>query len=399
MSHISTPAIWLIVLIIGLPQLSETVYTPSLPAIAETLKVKESWIEYTLTIYLLSFGAGTLFWGRLSDRHGRKPCMLIGLLIYVLGSLGCHFSDSYTLLMLSRFVQGFGGSVGSVLGQSVCRDTFQGPALAKAYASIGCSLALFPALGPLIGGFITQHWGWPAIFLFLIFFGCFVVIAAYFKLPETLSQNKRKMTKLLPLFITLCKDTKVISYGLLVGGCLGISFSYYAEGPFYFIETLGLSPSEYGRTFILIAAVSVIGSLTSRKLQSYRTGEQIVKYGLILMLCTSLAWTMFIASLPFINLSQRWIIAISLNAIAFIMTGIAMVTPNTLSLALKDYQYAVGSASSLFGCYYCLLVSLFTFGMGMLHNCTLLPMPLYFFVISGIMTGICHFIFSKKTKI
>lgn len=396
MSHISTPAIWLIVLIVGLPQLSETVYTPSLPAIAETLKVKESWVEYTLTIYLLSFGAGTLFWGRLSDRHGRKPCMLIGLFIYVLGSLGCHLSDSYTLLMLSRFVQGFGGSVGSVLGQSICRDTFQGPALAKAYASIGCSLAVFPALGPLIGGVITQRWGWPSIFLFLIAFGCFVMMAASFRLPETLHQDQRKTTKLLPLFLTLCNDTKVISYGLLVGGCLGISFSYYAEGPFYFIETLGLSPSEYGRTFLLIAAVSVIGSLTSRKLHNYCTGEQILKYGLMLMLCVSLVWTIFVSSLPFMNLSQGWIIAISLIAITLIMAGIAMVTPNTLALALKEYQYAVGSASSLFGCYYCLLVSLFTFGMGMLHNCTLLPMPFYFLMISGMMACTCYFILSKK---
>lgn len=398
MINVSTPALWLIILIVGLPQLSETVYTPSLPAIAETLRVKDAWVEYTLTIYLFSFGLGTLFWGRLSDRKGRKPCMLIGFLIYVLGSLGCYFSDSYTLLMLSRFIQGFGGSVGSILGQAVCRDAFQGPALGKAYSSIGCSLAFFPALGPLVGGFITQQWGWPIIFLFLIIFGCFVGAATFFKLPETLNQSNKKLLKISPLFSQLAKDPKVIGHGLLVGGCCGISFSYYAEGPFYFIEFLGLSPSEYGQTFLLIAAISVIGSFISKKLQDHYEPEKILKYGIMLMITVNLIWVAFTFSLSFMDFSHSWIIAISLASITGIMAGIAMVTPNTLALALKDYKHSIGSASSLFGFYYYTLISLFTFGMGTVHNGTLLPMPLYFLMISGVMIIVFRFIFLKKNS-
>jgi MFS family permease len=102
MQYISPPAIWLIVLIAGIGQLSETVYSPALPAIAASLGVKASWVEYTLTIYLLSFGIGTLFWGRLSDHFGRKPCVLAGLAIYILGSLGCYMADSLSILMISR---------------------------------------------------------------------------------------------------------------------------------------------------------------------------------------------------------------------------------------------------------------------------------------------------------
>lgn len=397
MLNISTPAIWLIVLIVGLPQLSETVYTPSLPAIASTLNVKDAWIEYTLTIYLLSFGIGTLFWGRLSDKYGRKPCMLIGFLVYVLGSLGCYFSNTYTLLMLSRFIQGFGGSVGSVLGQAICRDVFHGAALGKAYSSIGCSLALFPALGPMVGGFITQQWGWPFIFLFLIGFGCFVIVVSLFKLPETLSKVDKNIPKFFPLFLQLCKDPKVIGYGLLVAGCCGISFSYYAEGPFYFIELLGLSPSEYGKTFLLVALVSIIASLVSRKLHDHYASEEILKYGLILMLSVSLLWVAFILSLSLISLSHRWVITISLTAITAIMAGIAIITPNALALALKDYRHTIGSASSLFGFYYYLLISFFTFGMGMLHNGTFLPMPMYFLMISGMMVSVYHLVFLKKS--
>ncbi|MBL3285326.1 MFS transporter N-terminal domain protein [Rickettsiales endosymbiont of Paramecium tredecaurelia] len=149
MTHVLLPAIWLIVLIASLPQLSETVYTPSLPDIARHLNASEAMVEYTLTIYLFGFALGTLFWGRVSDRLGRKPCIIAGLLLFIIGCTGCYFSNSITSLMISRLIQAFGGSIGSVLGQAVCRDAFHGAALGRVYSLMGSTLALFPALGPL----------------------------------------------------------------------------------------------------------------------------------------------------------------------------------------------------------------------------------------------------------
>jgi DHA1 family bicyclomycin/chloramphenicol resistance-like MFS transporter len=170
MNNIFLPAIWLIVLIVGLPQLCETVYTPSLPDIAHALKTSAPMVEYTLTIYLLGFAVGTLFWGNISDRLGRKPCILAGLFIFMVGSLGCYFSHSIGTLMMNRLVQAFGGSIGSVLGQAICRDAFHGVALGRVYSTTGSALALFPALGPLCGGLIADTVGWRNIFIFLILY-------------------------------------------------------------------------------------------------------------------------------------------------------------------------------------------------------------------------------------
>ncbi len=95
MSPLLVPALWLIVLIVGLPQLSETVYTPSLPDIAHALRTSEAMVEYTLTIYLFGFALGTLFWGRVSDKLGRKPCTIAGLLIFIVGCGGVLSQSLY----------------------------------------------------------------------------------------------------------------------------------------------------------------------------------------------------------------------------------------------------------------------------------------------------------------
>lgn len=390
MKHTSMPAIWLIVLIAGIGQLSETVYSPALPAIATSLGVRASWVEYTLTIYLFSFGIGTLFWGRLSDHFGRKPCILAGLAIYILGSFGCYMADSLIILMTSRFVQGFGGSIGSVLAQAIVRDAFQGPALGRAYASITGSLALFPAIGPIVGGIITQQFSWPIIFAFLIVFGIFIFLVSSQKLPETLIPHPEKLPSAFAILCQLAKDKKVIGYGLLVAICNGITFSYYAEGSFYLIELLGLSPSQYGTTFILMAFATIIGSVISRKMQSKIVSLSIIWHGLLLIVCSNslLCIGALFQTTP--SISKAQLLYLTIGVMMGNMTGVCMVTSNSLAQALQNYRHAIGTASSLFGFFYYLGVSSCTFGMGLLHNGTAIPMPLYFFGLGILMILIFH---------
>lgn len=383
MKTISLPAIWLIILIVGLPQLSETVYTPSLPDIAKALATSDTYVEYTLSIYLLGFAIGTLFWGKISDKQGRKPSLLAGLFIFILGCIGCYFSSSIEMLMLSRLIQAFGGSAGSVLGQAICRDSFHGAALGKIYSTVGSALALFPALGPLCGGVIAQHFGWANIFVFLIIFTVILIFLVSYQLSETHPQASRKPISILNIIQHFAQDKKVIGFGLLVAACNGISFSYFAEGPFYFIETLGLSPSQYGLSFVLIAIATMLGGIAARYLHNYYASKTIMLYGLcIIALTTSIASFIILVNHSLYPLAHSLIIAMSLISQMTIAFGICMTTSNALALALTDYKHAIGTASSLFGCFYYSLISLFTFCMGFLHNGTLLPMPLYFFSLS-----------------
>ena len=386
MSPLLVPALWLIVLIVGLPQLSETVYTPSLPEIAHALKTSESMVEYTLTVYLFGFALGTLFWGTVSDQLGRKPCSIAGFLIFILGCIGCYFSPSIELLMISRLVQAFGGSIGSVLGQAICRDAFHGPALGKVYSAVGSALALFPAIGPLCGGVIAQAFGWRAIFIFLIGFALFVTVLVSMKLPETHPRGVRKKVSFFRTAHRLARDKKVIGFSLIIAGGGGISFSYFAEGSFSLIKILGLSPSLYGMSFMAIAVSSMLGGVFSRKLHKTYSSKEIMGYGI----CTITLATAIFSCIALINYSV-WpfppysMIAVTLLSQMVCAFGLCMTMSNALALSLVDYKQEVGTASSLFGFFYYAVISLFTFFMGLLHNGTLLPMPLYFFGLSCFM--------------
>lgn len=388
------PELFLLVLIVGLPQLSETVYTPALPDIAHALGVSDSWIEYTLTIYLFGFSVGTLLWGKLSDRFGRRPCVLAGLVLYVLGCIGCFYSNAIMWLMISRFIQACGGSTGSVLGQAICRDAFHGSVRGKVYSTIGSALSFSPAVGPIIGGLFAQWYGWPSIFLLLIFVGLLVLALTFLRLPETHHVSLRDSGESL-FFVArkMIADYRVLAFAFLVAGCNGIAFSYYAEGPFYLIEMLKLSPFIYGTSFIILAACGMIGGFISRYLHHVTTSHAIFNYGLWVMVASSTFFAGFIPVCVLFAVPFWMITVITIASMSMLFAGIGLMIPNVLSLALEDYRQSVGTASALFGCLYYAVISLFTLGMGLLHNGTLIPMPLYFLLITIAMVSVsCTFI-------
>ena len=346
-------------------------------------------VEYTLTMYLFGLALGTLFWGKISDTFGRKPCIIAGMLVFMMGCLGCYGAHSIEALIISRLIQAFGGSVGSVLTQAVCRDTFQGPSLGKAYSTTGSALSLFPALGPLCGGLIAEVFGWRNIFIFLIAFALIVTCCVALILPETHPRAVRKQTTIKDIIIQLITDRKVLGFGLIVAGGNGILFSYFAEGSFYLINGLGLSPSDYGLSFIPIGASAMWGGILSKKLQNKMTSQEVMGYGLVITTSATALFSLISVIHHYTwTFSATTMIAVTVLSQMGSIFGQCMATSNALALALVDYKHATGTASSIFGFFYYCMISLFTFFMGLLHNGTLLPMPLYFLALSCFTMGV-----------
>ncbi|MDR9854212.1 multidrug effflux MFS transporter [Paenibacillus sp. VCA1] len=367
------------IVLVAFPQISETVYTPSLPDISAALGVSNSSVQFTLSVYFIGFALGVFGFGWLSDLIGRRPAMLGGLVVYGVGSLLCFFSESIAFLLISRFIQAFGAATGSIITQTMLRESVPGEKRHAMFARISAVIAFTPAVGPLIGGWIDQAFGFKAVFFSLVAMSCLLFVYAFLKLPETTDVSARTKAAVFPVVKTMLSLPRVLAFGALIGGINGVLFSYYAEAPFLFIERFRLSPGVYGFLGIFVALASVVGTLISKRLLRTRAPETIIHLGCLVMASGALLLTIA-CCLPMLpDILVMIGIVITMFAL-FIGSGIAL--PNCLSLALADFKDVIGTAGAVFSLGYYLLVSAATWGMSVLHNGSLLTMPLYFLAIS-----------------
>lgn len=382
LKKISAPSLLLFIVLVGFPQISETIYTPSLPDITEQFQASGNHIQLTLSIYFLGFAVGVFCWGRLSDLIGRRPSLLWGIAIYGIGSLGCYFSTSVEWLLFSRFFQAFGASTGSVVTQTILRESIPDDKRHGMFAQISAALAFAPAIGPLLGGWIDQWLGFRAVFMILIVMSVAIFVYTWFSLPETRDAVSITKTSSFAVARRMITDSRIWAFGFLIGATNGILFSYYAEAPYIFIDFFGLKPGWFGLLGICVALSSVTGAMLSKKLLKRLTAENIIVWGCL----TVAAGALLLMALALFGLKSNAISMIGIIVSLFILLlGVGMAIPNCLSLALVHYKDVVGTAGAVFGLGYYLLVSLITSGMSYLHNDSLLTMPLYFLGLAIVM--------------
>ncbi|MEK7820738.1 MAG: MFS transporter, partial [Pseudomonadota bacterium] len=141
----------LLTLLVAFGPLSTDLYLPSLPSIATHFAVGAAEAQLTLSVFLLGFAGGTLIWGPLSDRFGRRPTMLAGLAFFFVATLACAAAESMTQLIVARFIQAIGACVGPVVARAVVRDVFAREEAARVLSYMAMAMGLAPMVGPVIG--------------------------------------------------------------------------------------------------------------------------------------------------------------------------------------------------------------------------------------------------------
>src|SRR5690349_1225937 len=166
-------------------------YLPSIPAIGRAFEVGPVAVQQTLSVFLFTFAFMMLFHGTLSDSFGRRPVILIALVIYTLGSVGAALAPSFGWLLAFRAMQGLAAGAGSVIGQAIVQDRFSGAQAQKMMSHIMMVFGLAPAIAPVLGGWLHVHFGWRATFWFLALFGALMLLVCWRLLPESLPREKR----------------------------------------------------------------------------------------------------------------------------------------------------------------------------------------------------------------
>ncbi|MFW1807234.1 MFS transporter [Acinetobacter ursingii] len=183
------PPLWLLTLLIMFPQLVETIYSPALPDIAMSFQVSNERAAQTLSVYFVAFAGGVALWGWLSDCIGRRPAMMAGLLCYGIGSAMAMMATDFSVLLLARMVAAIGAAAGSVVVQTMLRDSYESTALARIFSVMGAALALSPVLGLVSGGWLVSLYGHTGVFIALVSLAIMLLILTAVVLPETQPKN------------------------------------------------------------------------------------------------------------------------------------------------------------------------------------------------------------------
>ena len=355
------PPLGLVVLLMMFPQIMETIYSPALPNIAENFAVSVASASQTLSVYFMAFAIGVFCWGRLADIIGRRKAMLAGLVCYAIGSALALMVSDFSLLLMARILSAFGAAVGSVITQTMMRDSYSGEELARVFSVMGMSLGISPVIGLLLGSVLSAYWGYKGVFVALMVSAIVLLFLSVRSLPETKPAHTQKIA-IGELAIKMLSDSGIIKNTLLVAAFNLMWFSYFSLAPFMF-EAQGLSTLAFGTSGLLLGFGTFLGSYVNKiMLGRGHTGARLVRLASAIALVGGLG--IWLIQSTFIGLNNVYFLAPMLLIV--IAYGIAI--PNILSSALANYRIYAGSAGALFGLFYYILLGLGLGGTGIVHH-------------------------------
>ncbi|HWU61975.1 MAG TPA: multidrug effflux MFS transporter [Ensifer sp.] len=325
--------------------LATDMYISAIPAIARSLSVSEGDIQLSVMGYFIGFTLGQLFWGPFSDRFGRKPAALIAVVIFGLASFGCAVAPTSDALIVFRFLEGIGGSVGMVIALSVVRDLFTGNEAAKMMGMTSLVMGIAPVLAPFGGSVVLQFASWRGIFGFLGLFSIFAFLLVALKLPETLAPAARRKVSpwgMLTTYGGLLRKRSFIAFAG-TGALLQASFFAYITGSAtVLISIYGLSPTTFSLVFGLNSIGMVLGVQVNLRLLRHFTPRQSVRVAVAVHA---------VCALVLVALQQAGLAQLLPVCILFFILVATMgsIMPMSNTLAMEDNGRHAGTAAALVG--------------------------------------------------
>jgi DHA1 family bicyclomycin/chloramphenicol resistance-like MFS transporter len=338
------PSIALLIAVSAVSPLGINMYLPSMPGMARTFGVDFTTIQLTLSLYLAAMALGQLIIGSLSDRFGRRPVLLTGLLVFVIGSFICLSAQSVGVLIIGRVVQALGGCAGITLSRAIVRDLYDHNQVASMIGYVTMGMAVAPMMAPTIGGILDTLYGWRASFVFLMVFGSLALLVAFWFLPET---NRNRGTagsvRILGLsYVSLFRSRLFWGYTLAASFISAVFFAFLAGAPYVMIELMGRSPAEYGFYFALVPSGYILGNFATGRLAGRLGPNRMILIGTVAALTSVAAMAAVFATgamHPFALFVPMFFIGI----------GNGLVLPSGIAGAVSVKPDVAGAAAGLSG--------------------------------------------------
>lgn len=317
---------------------------PALPVIQETFAVSTEVAQLTLSLSMLSIAMGTLVYGPLSDKYGRKPIMIMGLVITLAGSVFCYLAETIEFLILGRIVQAFGAAVGLVLARAIARDVYGPGEAARVISTLVMVMVVIPMFSPALGGELMARFGWETVFLAVALLASIMLVLVITHLPETLQTPVpfEGLRSMLFTFILLLRSRAFCGYAFCVTFVSVIFFSFISAAPEIMVSVLDRPPTEYGYYFVMIPLCFMIGNHVARHYGTHVEINTMIHHGASI----TIGGIVLAIVLQLIGLHHPLVL---FAPVAIGIFGNGIVLPNAQAAAINEFPQFAGSASGLTG--------------------------------------------------
>ena len=323
--------------------LSIDAYLPALPAIALRFGVTLAVAQQSLTIFLLAFGSMSLFHGTLSDSFGRRPVMLVGLVIYLLSSLGAGCSVSLGMLMVFRLLQGLSAGVGTIISRAIIGDLMKGVEARQGLALMSVVFGLAPAVAPIMGGWLQATLGWRWIFLVLASFTAVLTAVCWRWLPESHPPGMRhpfRFGVIVHHYLEVCRHRRFMLFALAGAVSFGGLMLYVASAPALIINLLHLNEREFAWLFLPLISGITLGSFLSGRVGHRWSARRIIGVGYAVMAVAAAGNIIYNATCP---MRVPW----AVMPVCLYGLGASFAGPAIGVLLLEMFPHVRGLTSSL----------------------------------------------------
>lgn len=317
-------------------------FLPVMPEVKKHLGASDAMAGATFSLPLFVMACSTLIYGSLSDRYGRRPVLLAGMVLFCLGALVAALAGTVEVLLAGRLIQGLGAGCGVTLSRAIARDRFGTDRLVKVIAYLTMASTLGPTFAPLVSGLLIDSLGWRSVLWFVLLAGGAIAFAAWQVLTE--SHSKEDAAAVSPGFVRnyalLLKNPSFIGFVLSTGFSSGTFVAVAAALTFLLKDYLGRSATEFGLYFMLFPTAYALGNYLGGRLIPRFSSEGLILTGALLMavLTAGQAVLMLAGHVTALILVIPW---------CLISIAQGLLTPNAQAGAIRVHPHLSGTAAGI----------------------------------------------------
>ncbi|MBE1274551.1 multidrug efflux MFS transporter EmrD [Enterovibrio baiacu] len=332
----------MIIILAAVGQMTQTMYVPSMALMAADFNVTPALLQAVMACYLIPYGLSQFIYGPLSDRFGRKQIILVGLAIYVVGTVVALFATTFDGFLIGSVIQGAGIGCGGAMARTLTRDCFEGSRLHKANSLVSMGLIFSPLIAPVLGGYLSTLFQWQASYFFLLVLAGVVFLIMSVGFRETLPKESRRHDRVITSYQYVLSNRQFQGYLLcLIAIFSGISVFEAAAGVLLG-STLGLEATTVSWLFVLPLPGFMLGSWLSSVIESRYTNATTIVVGSVSLVIGAL--TIFVPGV------QGVVTVESLIGGAFIyFLGAGVLFPAATTGALTPFPRHAGTAGAVLG--------------------------------------------------